>query len=134
MSTVIKKRANGSLRVQLDTGTDTKTIQSAKKETDINYLIARYKKTGQVPPHIRTDGVYGDFTKIADYQTAMNRVIAAQENFMLLPSELRREFDNNPQKLLEFMEKPSNRKRAQELGLVEKPKEPVNDVPEKPAT
>ena len=80
---------------------------------------------------------YGDFTGIGDYHTAMNRVIAVQDEFEALPAPIRARFDNDPSKLIEFLDDEVNRPEAEELGLVEKATAEVVEVakntPEKAA-
>jgi phage internal scaffolding protein len=63
---------------------------------------------------------YGDFSGIGDYHTALNRVIAAQDEFEGLPAQIRARFDNDPANLIEFLGNENNRAEAEELGLVEK--------------
>jgi hypothetical protein len=43
---------------------------------------------------------------------------------MALPANIRSRFDNDPAKLIDFMENPANREEAESLGLVNK-SEPV---------
>ena len=47
--------------------------------------------------------LYGDFTQVADYQTALNTVNNAREQFAQLPAKLRDRFDNDPAKMLAFV-------------------------------
>ena len=67
----------------------------------------------------------------------MNRVIAAQDEFEALPAQIRARFDNDPAKLIEFLENSENRPEAEELGLVEKVAaevvEATKNTPEKAA-
>jgi phage internal scaffolding protein len=61
---------------------------------------------------------YGDFTGIGDYHTALNQVIAAEDEFMSLPATLRARFENDPAQLIEFLDNPQNKDEAVQLGLV----------------
>ena len=61
---------------------------------------------------------YGDFTTVADFHAAQNIIAEATQSFDLLPAALRKRFDNDPAKLLEFLEDDSNREEAIKLGLV----------------
>lgn len=106
----------------------TKTDQSFKEEVDILTIVKRFGLTGQLPQAIKLP-TYGDFTGIFDFQSAQNAIRAAQESFMALPYELRARFHNDPQELLEFMEKEENRPEAEKLGLVQKRETPQNGVP-----
>lgn len=98
----------------------TLTQQADRHETDINYIMKRYEKTGQLPAP-RTPGIYGDFTGASDYRTTLDQLTAAQDTFMALPANTRKYFNNNPAELLEFVNNKANREKAIELGLIDKP-------------
>lgn len=105
----------------------TLTQQQFKDECDINILFARYLETGEMPQVL--EGLsYGDFNGIYDFQTAMNAVRTAEGLFTQLPARIKNRFDNNPQKLLEFLNDEDNREEAIFLGLIDKPKEPTNET------
>jgi len=107
--------------------------QQFKDESDINKLIARFLRTGEMPPP-RAPGAYGDFTQVTDFQSAMEQLRAARSAFMELPAELRAEFENDPAQLLEFVQDDSNYDEAVELGLVPpRPKAPGEPVVVPPA-
>ena len=93
--------------------------QHYKEECDINTILEKFNITGMLPENTLSPR-YGDFTGIGDYHTAMNRVIAVQEEFEALPAQIRARFNNDPAQLIEFMENSDNRPEAEELGLVEK--------------
>lgn len=96
------------------------TQQQFKDMADINVIFGKYLETNEIP---QIEGMaYGDFTGIFDFQTAMNAVRAAEESFQTLPARIKNRFDNNPQKLVEFINDESNREEAEFLKLV-KPKE-----------
>lgn len=94
-----------------------KAIQSQKEEADINTIVKRFGLSGELPQNVRMP-MYGDFTDIKDYHTAMNSVIAAKDSFMRLPWDVRREFDNDPEQFVEFCLNPENKEKAAKLGLV----------------
>lgn len=91
--------------------------QQFQEESDINVLVERFGLTGEMPAS-PTVPQYGDFTGITDFQSAMNAVLVAQSQFMELPAKVRSRFDNDPQKLLEFVSDDSNREEARVLGLL----------------
>lgn len=100
-------------------------VQDQRDEVDINTIVARFGLTGELPDNIRQPE-YGDYTGVTDYQTAMNAVRAAAEDFMRLPAKVRTRFDNDPQKYLDFFSDPANQDEAIKLGLatrVEGPEE-----------
>ena len=97
------------------------TQQHFKDETDINNILRQFNVTGLLPeaplsPH------YGDFTGIVDYHSALNAVIAAEDDFMALPAQLRARFENDPAQLIDFLDDENNRSEAEQLGLLEVPK------------
>lgn len=101
-------------------------IQSAAEECDINMIIERANR-GIFPPASNRSPQYGDFSDMADYQSAMNLVVDAQARFADLPSRVRDRFYNDPAKLFEFLADPANRDEAVKLGLIEVP--PPQDPP-----
>jgi phage internal scaffolding protein len=93
--------------------------QHYKEECDINTILQKFSITG-ILPEAPLSPRYGDFSGVGDYHTALNRVIAAQEEFEALPAQIRARFDNDPAKLIEFLDDEANRPEAEQLGLVEK--------------
>lgn len=107
------------------------TQQQFKQECDINYIVERASVTGSlVDPFVKPTRLpmYGDYTEVPDFMTANNIMIQAEEDFMKLPSKVRKEFDNNPNKFLQFMSDESNFDKAVELGLVEKIEQNVQNT------
>lgn len=97
---------------------DNRTHQEFKEECDINTIVKRFGLTGELPDNPRAP-VSGDFTGVNDYQTALNAVLEADAAFMELPAKVRAEFQNDPQRLMEFIADEGNRSRAVELGLID---------------
>jgi phage internal scaffolding protein len=116
----------------IDTGLEclepTLAQQQFKDETDINILAERFGLTGTMPMNPGTPN-YGDFSEVFDFQTSMNAIVKARQDFMALPPKLRKRFDNDPQQLLLFMEDPANRSEAVALGLVNPPPVPPQPAP-----
>jgi phage internal scaffolding protein len=102
--------------------------QHFKDECDINNILRQFNITGLLPEQPLSPR-YGDFTGIGDYHTALNRVIAAQDEFEALPAQIRARFDNDPANLIEFLDNEKNRPEAEELGLVEKGAAEVVEAP-----
>lgn len=101
--------------------------QSFKDECDVNNILAKWQATGVLPEGMSKDAMFGDFMDVCDYQTALNAVMDAQDMFMELPSSLRLRFENDPAKLLSFLQDPANKAEAISLGLVDKA-QPVESV------
>lgn len=93
-----------------------RTKQSFKDECDINNIMARFQRTGQLPVTNRTP-TYGDIADL-DFQGAMDLVAAGREMFATLPAKVRERFANDPAKLLQFMQDPENTPEARKLGLL----------------
>lgn len=98
------------------------TQQSAKDECDINVIIDRIKRGADLPNTNPIPPRYGDFTSIpTDLRECLNVVRRADELFMSLDAKVRRRFDNDPAKMLDFLNDASNREEAVSLGLVDAP-------------
>jgi phage internal scaffolding protein len=112
----------------------TLTQQHFKDECDINNILRQFNVTGLLPENPLSPR-YGDFTGISDYHTALNQVIAAEDEFMRLPADLRARFANDPAQLIEFLENSDNKDEAIKLGLVSQPEElpQVVEVPQEKA-
>jgi phage internal scaffolding protein len=112
----------------------TLTQQHFKDECDINNILRQFNITGLLPESPLSPR-YGDFTGISDYHSALNQVIAAEDEFMALPAQIRSRFDNDPAKLIDFLDNSENRDEAIKLGLVNQPAElpQVVEVPQEKA-
>lgn len=95
------------------------TQQSDKEKSNINNMLKKYIRTGVISRVKNFEAKYGDVTGI-DFRQAMELIVGARESFYELPSDVRKRFDNNPEKLLTFMEDPNNREEAIRLGLIHK--------------
>lgn len=77
------------------------TQQHMREEVDVNTIVKRFGITGQMP-FGNASGLYGDFTGITDFDSALERIEMAQDKFMKLPPDVREKFDNDPAKLIAF--------------------------------
>lgn len=114
-------------RVAVDcSDSPSRTKQSMKAETDINNIVARYRRTGLLTYVNERSPVYTDVSDVTDYREAVARVEEVERYFGGLPSKLRAEFGNDVATFLDAMtdESPEGRARAVALGLVPAPKEP----------
>lgn len=122
---IIEKRPNGSKRVYTKLTEPSKTDQSFKEMVDVNNIITRYRKTGQIS-HLRKNvGVFADVSKVPDLLTATVLVKDAQEAFMQLPSDIRQNFDNDPIKFFNYYHDEKNTEKLIEMGLIPKPEQQV---------
>jgi len=93
------------------------TTEQAHKDTcNVNNIIRKYARTGAIE-HIKyIEPTYLD-TSGADLKTAMDRVIAIQQKFDKIPAKVRKHFDNDPVKFLNFYNDPNNKDEANKIGL-----------------
>jgi len=92
------------------------TQQQFAAESDINTIVDVFMKTGHLPDPVSMPQ-YVDYEGVFDFQSAMNVVRAADENFMRMDAKLRSRFHNSPQEFLEFFADPVNTDEAIRLGL-----------------
>ncbi len=101
---------------------ETLAKQAFKAECDINTIMTRFEKTGLLEHVNQHQGDYGDYTNVpADYQAALDQVMAAREMFGSVPSKIRARFENDPAKFLAFVEDPANAEEMYKLGLAKRP-------------
>jgi phage internal scaffolding protein len=109
---------------------ETKTEQSHKAEVDINNIV---KRAGNMELIAKVNAlqefVYDDVTG-NDFQESMNAILRAKEAFTSVPSGIRRQFDNDPAKFMDFVHNPDNADKLVEMGLAKKPEvvEPIEVV------
>ncbi|AXH75311.1 MAG: internal scaffolding protein [Microviridae sp.] len=94
------------------------TKQSFKDECDINLLMARYMRTGELPNINERAPEYLDTTTGYDFQAAMQLVAEANSLFQDLPSRIRNRFQNDPAAFLDFCSDENNRPELAAMGLL----------------
>lgn len=111
-------RKNGTLRVQTDT-TNWKEVtdQQFADQVDINEIVAKFQKTGQISHLNKMQGMIADVSEIPDLLESMQTVTRAQQTFAQLPAVLRDRFGNSPVQLINFLQDPANDQEAVSLGL-----------------
>lgn len=104
------------------------TRQEFAEECDINTLMAKYEATGILPSHTNANSPrYLDVSDIPDLRTTLDQLNTATDSFMALPAAVRREFDNDAVKFVEFAQDPDNIEKLREWNLA-----PPAKVPEPP--
>lgn len=93
------------------------TRQEFAEECDINTIMARYESTGTISHVNRSQPIYLDTTLYPSLQASMEAFREANTQFNALPAHVRREFDNDPQKFVDFAVDPANLPRMREWGL-----------------
>lgn len=118
-------------RCKQHTGEFSRVQQHLAPETDINNIMSKYEKTGVIQHLNRYGGQYGDFGDIPQYQEGLNRVMAAEEMFMSLPSKIRDRFHNDPGNFIAFATDGDNLEEMRKMGLAPPAplKEPVEERP-----
>lgn len=110
-----------------------RTKSEFKDDVDINKIISRYKRTGQLPDQARAAlARYEDLSDVGSYHELYNRLQAAQEAFQALPALVRAEFGNDPGAFLEGVETPEGQEILVKYGLATKRSQaaPVEAPPE----
>ena len=116
------------VRVTADPVGESLTQQHFKKETDIVEIIKKHDRTGIIEHVARGVAQYGDYSEVNEYREALDMVNNATANFMSLPADLRKMFDNDPGAFFEFATDPKNEAKMQEMGLAEKPQDVAPDL------
>lgn len=118
-------------RVQThNTCTKTKCVQSEARSSDINNIVARAHKSGQLPVLMNRNHI-PNLPDNLTYLEAMNTVVQATQAFERLPSAVRAEFQNKPENLLHAVHNCEGNEKMtqhlQSLGILEKP--PIPPLP-----
>lgn len=82
---------------------ESKTQQHQKEEADINTIVGRFLKTGQLP-QVPVPPTYQNFGEIFDFQSAMDTIKAATDSFLALPANVRSRFENDPAKFVAYVD------------------------------
>lgn len=108
----------------------TRAVQSEAKHSDINNIVAKAFKTGQLPVLMNRQPI-PDLPDAMTYQDMLNKVVFAQQQFERLPSAVRAEFGNKPENMLTAIAQSKDNegiaKKLQEMGVLEKPIRPASE-------
>lgn len=119
-----RKRFDGKLIPMTQVGGPSRTKTEFTEECDINVILKKWKEKTAIP-ELREGGYYADFSNIQSFDDAVDIVTNAQNEFNELPADTRSYFENNPQKLVDFLGIEDNKEKAIELGLIKAPKSTV---------
>jgi len=129
-----------AVRLEIEAGVEkpqeARTKPEFLPETDINLIMARYKKTGILPESALSAAArYGDFSQIPSFAEIQQKLIAANELFLALPATVRRQFDNDPGEFIAASQTPEGQDLMIKLGLGKplEPQEPLQEMPPAPA-
>lgn len=118
---IVKKFGQRDRVITEITETRTKCVQSEARASDINNIVAKAYKTGQLPVLMGRQHI-PDLPDVESYQDAMNKVVFAQQQFERLPSAIRAEFANSPQNMLAAVQasssNPELKSKLEKLGII----------------
>lgn len=109
-------RENGSRSMKLKCEEKTKTQQNFKDDTDVNKILEKYCRTGELPKFYKKPE-FGDFSTSLEFQEAQNILAHATQQFDQLPSKIKKRFSYDPSAFLEFMHDQNNIPEMVKLGL-----------------
>ena len=97
-----------------------KTKQEFKDECDVAKKLERAQRAGLLDDLLTPKNplVYADVSNIGSFQEMAQMVRDANAAFESLPAKVREYFDNDPEKLIEFVADKENLEEAKKLGLV----------------
>ena len=93
---------------------DGRTKQAFKDETDVNQIIAKHARMNTLSHLEQWGGQYGDLAGF-DFHEAQNQIAHANSMFEQLPSSVRNEFSNSPERFFEFVNDPENSGKLADL-------------------
>lgn len=114
---------------------ESRTKQSEADACDINNIMKRYARTGQIEHQTLRPPQYGDFSSTLDFQAVRNRIAEAEGAFSHLSADVRKRFGNDAANLVDFMSDDANIEEGKQLGLYHEDEpdvvgdSPVVDVP-----
>ena len=120
----IRNRVTTDCQQAIKDGEEVMVEQSHKSEVDINNIVKKHGADLIGKIAALQQWTYDDVTG-NDFQESMNALIKARDTFDQVPSEIRKQFDNDPAKFMDFVHNPDNKDRMVELGLAHK--DPVVD-------
>lgn len=116
-------------RIQTINEEKSRTQQQFKDEVNVNNIMKKYRKTGQITHLNNRTGKYADLSNAQDYFESIQTIRTASEAFDQLPSELRKRFHNEPAEMLQFINDPKNYDEGVKLGLFNPKLPPLNTSP-----
>lgn len=93
------------------------TEQSQAQNCDIHTIMRKYEKTGILEHANAHQGTYMEMPTAPDFHEAQNIIATANSMFESVPSSIRKKFDNDPTRYIEFMQKAENYAEIVKMGL-----------------
>lgn len=93
------------------------TRQEFRDESDINTIMGRYLRTGELP-HVNLIAPQYFDSEGVDFQAHMQVIAEAKTLFARLPSAIRSQFYNDPAHFVDYCSNPANRVDLAHMGLL----------------
>lgn len=96
--------------------------QSHKDNVDINNIVKRYAGNAELIAKVSSlsNFVYDDVTT-NNFEEMMKQMIKARDTFSQVPSDIRKQFGNDPAAFMDFVYNPDNKDKLVEMGLANPP-------------
>jgi len=94
------------------------TKKSHKKECDINNIMAKYFRTGQITHVNKKQGVYMDTSGVGDFVTVNKKLNMVKGAFESLAEDVKKAFNGSWTEFARQIQDPANHARFVELGIL----------------
>lgn len=102
--------------------------QSKKEEVDINNIVKRAGSAELIAKvNSLVNWTYDDVTG-NDFKESMNALIKARDTFDNVPSDIRKQFGNDPAEFMDFVQNPDNSQQLIDWGLKNPPEPPTAPI------
>jgi len=105
----------------IEEGEEVRVEQSHKDEVNINNIVKRAGGMELVAKVAALQEFQYDDVTGNDFQESMNALIKARDTFQNVPKEIRKRFDNDPARFMDFVHNPDNRDELINMGLMNAP-------------
>lgn len=102
---------------ELERSSESRTKQSMKDDCDINFIVARYRRTGALEHVARGVPVFADVADVGEYREVLERLRAAEEYFLTLPAKVREQFGNDPVEYVAALGDPAAQDRLRDVVM-----------------
>lgn len=92
-------------RVSISDWEPSETQQQFRDECNISLAVNRWLKHGIEPKRLRENPLFADVSELTSYSDAIDAAVVAREMFMTLDSRTRKLMDNNPQVMLDVLQR-----------------------------
>lgn len=116
----IKSTFSKKLRVKTINTEKTLTKQNLADQANVNNIIRRYAKTGTLPNLNNLEAIYGEITS-QGLQEAHEMIASASEAFDQIPSEIRKQFNNDAGLFIDYATNPQNIQQMASWNLAKLP-------------